>query len=192
MKAAHRRQFHRELILSRLQPPGAFPVVLVLDHMKPTFNIGKIIRTANAFGVREVHLVGIPIFHPKPCAGTLKHTRTRSYDTFAECHADLSKEGYRFLALEPGGDALLGAVSLPMKTAFIVGHEDRGLSFNPDEFSHVRRMRIAQFGAVQSLNASIAASVACFEYLRQRDFSPTVPLEGVPVVPSFAAVGLPN
>lgn len=192
MKAAHRRQFHKELILSRLQPPGPFPLVLVLDHMKPTFNIGKIIRTANAFGVREVHLVGIPLFHPKPCAGALKHTRTRSFDTFAQCHAELHQEGYRFLALEPTGESLLGELSLPVKTAFVVGHEDRGLSFSPQDFPNVRRMRIAQFGAVQSLNASVAASVACFEYLRQREFSPALPLDGLPIVPTLGAAGLPN
>ena len=171
MRSYHRQKFAKEIILSKHQPPGPFPLVLVLDHMKPTFNIGKIIRTANALGVREVHLVGIPVFSPKPCKGTLRRTRTQPFDTFADSYARLAEEDYALFALAPQGEETLGAVELPPRSAFIVGHEEYGLSFDPKAYARVRRLRIPQFGAVQSLNASIAAAIACFEYLRQRNFS---------------------
>jgi tRNA G18 (ribose-2'-O)-methylase SpoU len=169
-KAYYRRQFHKDIILSRLQPEGPFPIVLILDHMKPTFNIGKIVRTANALGVREIHLVGVPNFNPKPCKGTLRHTRTRTFESFAESARTLIGEGYKIFALDPAGEVTLGQCELPEKSAFIVGHEEFGLSFKASDFPEVRRIRIPQFGAVQSLNASIAAGATCFEYLRQRNF----------------------
>ena len=59
-------------------------LVLVLDHLKAGFNVGKIIRSANVFGIREVHLVGIPPFDPGPTKGALRHTRTRRFATFSE------------------------------------------------------------------------------------------------------------
>lgn len=140
--------------------------------MKPTFNIGKLIRTANALGVREVHLVDIPLFNPKPCKGTLKQTRTVSVTTFQESHDRLVKEGYTLFALDANAPQTLAHTSLPVKSAFVVGHEEYGLSFSQAEFPEVQRIRIPQFGQVQSLNASIAGAIICYEYLRQLEFRP--------------------
>lgn len=172
MRAHYRRQFFKDMILSKHQPPGPFPFVLVLDHMKPTFNIGKIIRTANAFGAREVHLVDIPMFNPKPCKGTLRQTRTRAFETFKASHDSLVEEGYTLFALDAAGTKTLAETYLPQKSAFVVGHEEFGLSFTAEEFPKVNRVRIPQFGQVQSLNASIAGAVICYEYLRQVGFRP--------------------
>lgn len=171
MRAAIKRQFFKEMILSRHQPAGRFPFVVVLDHLKPTFNVGKIIRTANAMGVREVHLVGIPLFHPGPSRGALKHTRTCQFETFRESYSRLVAEGYTLYALAPEGTAMLGAVSFPEKTALILGHEEYGLQFSLEEFPAVIPLSIAQFGQVQSLNVSIAMGMASFEYLRQRGYA---------------------
>jgi tRNA G18 (ribose-2'-O)-methylase SpoU len=174
-KNRYRRNYAKDIIYSRHQPPGVFPVVLVLDHLKPTFNIGKIIRTANAFGVREIHLVGIPVFNPGPSKGTLRQTLTRSFETFIESHAWLRAEGYSIYALHPRGDGQLGQESLAERSAFVFGHEEHGLSFDPLHYPDIRTLRIAQFGQVESLNVSIAAGLASFEYLRQRGFAPPAP-----------------
>ena len=171
MKSYFRRQFEKEIILSRHHPPGPFPFVVILDHLKATFNLGKIIRTANSLGAREVHLVGTPKFNPKPCKGTLKQTRTRSFDHFKASFEALTAEGYEVFALDPEGESVLGQCELPARAAFVVGHEEYGLSFNPADFPGIRRLRIPRFGQVQSLNASIAAGITCFEYLRQQGFS---------------------
>ncbi len=168
----YRHQFAKQIILSKHQPPGPFPLVMILDQMKATFNVGKIIRTANALGIREVHLVGMPIFDLRTCRGALQHTRSRSFETFNESYEVLAAEGYEFFGLAPQGEETLGAKPFPEKSAVIVGHEEFGLSFDPAAYPKIKKLRIPQFGQVQSLNASIAASMACFEYVRQRDFTP--------------------
>ena len=38
--------------------PGLYDFVIVLDHLKPGFNIGKIYRSAESFGAKDVHLFG--------------------------------------------------------------------------------------------------------------------------------------
>jgi tRNA G18 (ribose-2'-O)-methylase SpoU len=164
----YRRKYEKELIRSRLHAPGRYAYVIVLDHLKPGFNVGKILRSANAFGAREVHLVGIPMFDPSPARGALKHTRTRSFATIAESFAALEAEGYTLYALHSAGAATLGTERFPDKTAFIAGHEEFGLSFDPQVFPQVRLLRIPQHGLVESLNVSIATSLAAFEYTRQR------------------------
>lgn len=173
MRESERHEFYKQMILSRHRPPGPFPLVLILDNMKPNHNVGKIIRSANAMGIREVHLVGIPIFDIRTCRGALKHTLTRTFESFDDSYEALAAEGYSFFGLAPQGEESLGTKNFPEKTAFIVGHEEFGLSFELKDFPLVKGLRIPQFGQVQSLNASIAASISCFEYLRQRGFSPS-------------------
>src|SRR3954468_11946281 len=112
------RKYEHDIILSRHQPEGPFPIVLVLDRLKAGFNVGKIIRSANALGAREVHLVGIPPFDPGPTKGALRHTRTVSFASFAESHAALRAQGYEFFALDLLGQGRLGSFEFPEKTAF--------------------------------------------------------------------------
>ena len=59
-------------------------------------------------------------------------------------------------------------MELPHKSAFIFGHEEFGCSFEPDDYPQMQTLTIPQFGSVQSLNVSIAASVVMYEYARQR------------------------
>ena len=118
---------------------------------------------------REVHLIGIPTFDPKPCKGTLKQTRTKSFETFAQSYQALAAEGYTFFSLDTNGTTHLGTKTFPKKSAFVIGHEEFGLSFQATEFPLLTGIKIPQFGIVQSLNASIAAGIVCFEYLRQHE-----------------------
>jgi tRNA G18 (ribose-2'-O)-methylase SpoU len=169
-KTWYKKKYEQEIILSRHQAPGAFPLVLILDGLKSGFNVPKIIRTANALGVREIHMIGIGMFDPSPAKGTLKQTRTRPFETFEQSRASLVAEGYTLFALDPRGEEALGLSPLPEKSALVLGHEEYGLSFDPSRYPDVKLLSIKQFGRVESMNVSIAAGMACFEYLRQRGF----------------------
>lgn len=122
-------------ILSRHHEPGPFPYVLVLDRLKASYNVAKVLRTANVLGAREVHLVGIGMFDPSPAKGGLRHTRTRSFERIEDSLAVLRSEGYAMYALHVSGEAVLGHVELPERCAFIMGHEEWGLSFNPESIT---------------------------------------------------------
>ena len=183
-----KKTFEHERVLSRHQGEGAFPVVLVLDHLKAGFNIGKIIRSAHAFGVREIHFVGISEFSPAPAKGTFRKTRTRFFDQVSESIELLLSEGYTLYKLEPDAPAVLGVEPLPSRSAFIMGHEEFGLSEEVRQYPQVRPLRIRQFGEVESLNVSVAASLALFEYLRQREFTPPQDWSPAPSLMSSLAV----
>ncbi|WP_232362451.1 TrmH family RNA methyltransferase [Desulfogranum mediterraneum] len=147
--------------------PGPHECVVILDGLKPDFNIGKIIRSADAFGIREVHLTGVDFFDPEPAKGSMRWVVVRQHQDFAGCYRALEDQGFTFLCLEPGGEQLLGSGELPLKTAFVVGHEEFGLSFQVDDYPAFQRLTIPQWGKVQSLNVSVAASLAMYEYVRQ-------------------------
>ncbi|HFQ90627.1 MAG TPA: hypothetical protein ENK27_11190, partial [Desulfobulbus sp.] len=56
MESRHARAVRRNMVSAR---PGIHSCILVLDGLKPDFNIGKIFRSADAFGAREIHLVNV-------------------------------------------------------------------------------------------------------------------------------------
>ncbi len=142
-------------------------MIIVLDHLKSGFNVPKIFRSAEAFGAREVHLVGIPPFDPAPAKGSFRKVPARFYDDFTNCHRTLVERGYELFLLAPGAAEPLSETPLPPQSAFVFGHEEFGPSFDRRAFPDLRTLSIPQFGSVQSLNVSVAASVVMYEYARQ-------------------------
>ncbi|CAK8714454.1 tRNA (Guanosine-2'-O-)-methyltransferase [Candidatus Electrothrix laxa] len=147
--------------------PGLHEYILVLDGLKPDFNIGKIFRTADAFGAREIHLVGVSAFNPDSAKGSVRWVQFYHHDDFSACYQTLTDKGYTFTVLEPGCSKLLGNCSLAKKSAFVMGHEEFGISFERSEYPDIEAISIPQWGHVQSLNVSIAASIIMYEYVRQ-------------------------
>lgn len=166
-REAVKRSFRRQRNKNRLASPGMHDCVLVLDQLKPTFNVGKIFRSAESFGCREIHLVGIDFFDPAPAMGAFKWVPAHFHKRFMSCYAALVKQGYTPFILEPGQGNAIMDTELPPKSAFVFGHEEFGISFEPDLFPEVRRLTIPQFGKSQSLNVSVAASIVLYEYTRQ-------------------------
>lgn len=159
--------YEKERRKNLLAAAGEHDFVLVLDGLKPSFNIGKIFRSGDAFGVREVHLININYFEVKAAKGSFRHVPAVYHENFATCHAMLSSQGYDFFALMPDAAASLQQTVFPVKAAFILGNEETGISFDPKDFAGVHNLKIQQFGQVESLNVSIAASIVMYEYARQ-------------------------
>jgi tRNA G18 (ribose-2'-O)-methylase SpoU len=156
-------QRRRNRLLAR---PGVHAFVLVLDHLKAGFNVAKIFRSAQAFGAREVHLIGIGAFDPSPAKGAFKAVPARFHDDFLSCRDQLVEQGYALFALDPHGGTPLFSAPLPEDSAFLFGHEEMGLSFDARSLG-VRRLAIPRFGPMESLNVSVAASIVMYEYVRQ-------------------------
>ena len=166
-REALRRRFRRHRNKNSLASPGIHDCILVLDQLKPSFNVGKIFRSAESFGCREIHLINIEFFDPSPAMGAFKWVPARFHKRFMTCYATLVEQGYTPFILEPGRGEPIMDMDLPRKSAFVFGHEEFGISFEPDLFPEVRRLTIPQFGKSQSLNVSVAASIVLYEYARQ-------------------------
>ena len=160
-------RYWRQRRVNFIAKPGACELVVVLDHLKPNFNVAKIFRSAQAFGARELHLIDIGPFDPAPTKGALKHVPARFLDDISESMALLLGEGYQLFALVPDLGAPLHQCRLPRRSAFIVGHEEFGLSFDPRAHPDIMPVHIPLPGPTQSLNVSVAASLAMYEYTRQ-------------------------
>lgn len=79
----------------------------------------------------------------------------------------LVEQGFRFFALDLAAKMELKNIKLPEKTALILGHEEFGVSKELLEHEWVHSLKISGDGKTQSLNVSVAAAIASYEYLRQ-------------------------
>lgn len=171
-----RRESYRHMVLryqkerqrNVLATPGAHPFVIVLDGLKAGYNVGKIFRSAQAFGARAVHLVGIGPFDPAPAKGALRKVPAFFHDEIGTCFARLQEEDYTIFLLDPAGEEMLSQAVLPERSAFVFGHEEFGLRFDRAAFPGLRSLAIPRWGEVQSLNVSVAAAIVMYEYVRGR------------------------
>lgn len=160
-------RYQKEKWRNQKAAPGVHDFILVLDHLKAGFNIPKIFRSAEVFGAREVHLVGIAPFDPAPAKGAFRKVPAHYHDSFRSCYESLRQQGYSLFRLEANCDNMLSQTKLPVKSAFILGNEGLGMSFNPLDYPDIQCLSIPQFGCMESLNVSIAASIVMYEYVRQ-------------------------
>lgn len=160
-------RYQKERQKNILAQPGKHSFVLILDQLKPGFNVPKIFRSAEAFGAAAIHLINIGPFDPSPAKGSFRKVPAVFHETFDACYQSLEAEGYQFFMLSPDAEKGLCQAVFPEKSAFILGHEEFGCSFDIKDYDRFEALNIPQFGSVQSLNVSIASSVVMYEYVRQ-------------------------
>jgi tRNA G18 (ribose-2'-O)-methylase SpoU len=159
-----RVRYERERRRNLLAQPGPGELILVLDHLKPGFNVAKIFRSAQAFGVRELHLIDIGPFDPAPAKGAMRAVPARFFGSLDQSMERLAAADYRVFRMVADGGPALQRFRLPRRCALVFGHEEFGLSAAA---ASLPALTIAQWGRIQSLNVSIAASIAMYEYVRQ-------------------------
>jgi tRNA G18 (ribose-2'-O)-methylase SpoU len=165
------KTFERQRLLNKMMAkPGPYPFVMILDHLKVDFNIGKIIRSADAFGAMGIDVVGTTFFDPLPAKGTMKRVPFTIVNTFVESYQKWLDQGYTFYAFDSEAEQAIHEITFPEKSAFIVGNEGSGFSFKKEHYPKIKYIRIPQLGKVESLNVSVAASIVMYEFARSRNF----------------------
>ncbi|MFZ4713283.1 MAG: TrmH family RNA methyltransferase [Bacteriovoracaceae bacterium] len=167
-KKYQEKLFLQEMYLNKTEAKlGPHQMIMVLDHLKDDFNIGKIFRSAEILGAEQIFIVGTKFFDCIPAKGTVRKLKCEFFPDFASCYQRLVELDYNLLGLDVKGEKFLGKLELPKKTAFIMGHEEFGLSFKVEDYTKIELMKIKQFGKTQSLNVAVAASLVMQEYNRQ-------------------------
>ena len=147
-------------------------LALLLERLSSPFNVGSIVRTAAAFGVDRLFIVGNgdELTNPKAQKVALGSERFLSWDYYADTAEALRAaraDRYSCLALElTTGAAPLHEADLNRDVCLMVGHEDRGVS--PAGITGCEQaVFIPQLGKVGSLNVANAVAIGCAEARRQ-------------------------
>lgn len=145
----------------------AHPFHVAVENWQHDFNIGAVVRNANAFGAAGVHIVGRRRWNRRGAMRTEAYLDVHTHpsiEAFAEwCDAtDLPVVGIDNL---PGAVDLRTA-PLPARAALLFGQEGPGLSEGA-RGAVVRIVSIPQFGSTRSINAGAASAVAMYEWIRR-------------------------
>lgn len=159
----------QSLINKNFAVEGKHDLILVLDNLKPNFNIGKLFRTAEFFSIKSIFLCGIDYFNPSPSKGTFPRVKADFFKDFESCYNQLKKMDYNIYAFESQGASPMHSIQFPKKSAFILGHEEFGISFDLNNFPDIKSIKINSFGESESLNVAIAGSISIYEYVRQQN-----------------------
>jgi len=140
---------------------------VAIENWQHDFNIGTIVRTANAFLAAEVHIVGRRRWNRRGAMVTDRYQHIRHHATAAELAAYLHSIEVTLLGIDNlPGSAHLETMALPRRVCFLFGQEGPGLSEAAREECD-GTFSIAQFGSTRSINASAAAAIAMHSWIRE-------------------------
>ena len=141
---------------------------VAIENWQHDFNIGTIVRTANAFLAAEVHIVGNRSWNRRGAMVTDRYQHVRHHATPADLAAYLHEldPPVRLLGIDnlPGSEHL-ETTTLPRHVCLLFGQEGPGLSAAAREACD-GTLSIAQFGSTRSINASAAGAIAMHTWIR--------------------------
>jgi len=158
-------------LLDRVRSAQGKAIVLVLDSIEDPQNLGSLIRTAEACGVKGVILpkdraAGITPAVVKASAGAVAHLPIVRVTNLASTLEELKKEGFWIVGADSRAEKSLYELKFDMNVGVIIGGEGKGvrpLLLKKCDYT----VSIPMKGKVSSLNAGIAGAVILFEVLRQ-------------------------
>ena len=159
-------------LLERVRSAPGKAIVLVLDSIEDPQNLGSLIRTAEACGVRGIILpkdraAGITPVVVKASAGAVAHLPVVRVTNLANTLEDLKKKGFWIVGADSRAEKGLYELKFDMNVGLVIGSEGKGvrpLLLKKCDYTVSIPMR----GKVSSLNAAIAGAVILFEILRQQ------------------------
>ena len=166
--------------LSDLLPKNPEPaLVILLDHLQDPNNLGSIARSAEAFGATAIVVPRRRSALPtgavlKSSAGAAARLPILAAPNLLLALDRLEPDGFWSVGLDHNAGEKLDGAPLPPRLALIVGSEGKGMS-KPVETRCDERRRIPMLGKSGSLNASVAAAIAMYEWKRMIDKAGSAP-----------------
>ena len=159
-------------LIARAQASGAPALIAVLDGIEDPHNFGAIVRTVDAAGGHGIVIparraASITPGAVRASAGALAHVPVARVVNLPRSLDVLKKAGVWAVGLDQDGETPYTEVDFRLPTAIVVGGENRGISRLVRERCDVLAA-IPLEGELASLNASVAASIALYEAVRQR------------------------
>ena len=158
-------------ILEIAKDKGEDPFIVLLDNIEDPHNLGAIIRSAHQAGAHGVIIpknraVGLTATVARTSAGALNYIPVAKVTNLSKTIEDLKKEGLWFVCADMDGETMYN-LNLKGPIGVVVGSEGEGVSRLVKEKCDFVAS-IPMKGQIDSLNASVAAGILCYEIVRQR------------------------
>ena len=160
-----------EQMLQLAKDRGEPPLLIICDGLEDPHNLGAVIRAAECAGAHGVIIpkrrsVGLTYAVGKASAGAVEYLPVARAQNLAALIDSLKDQGLWIFAADMDGSPWCQA-DLKGPCAIVIGSEGRGISRLVKEKSDFV-LSLPIRGQVNSLNASVAAGILCYEAARQR------------------------
>jgi tRNA G18 (ribose-2'-O)-methylase SpoU len=151
---SHRNEFH-----------------IAIENLEHDFNIGSIVRTANALLAKEIHIIGKKRWNRRGAMVTDRYQHIHHHEDFESFDSWRKTEGLALVGIDNiEGSVPIETYSIPKKAILLFGQEGPGLSAEARLGVDVC-LAITQFGSTRSMNAGAAAAIAMHMWVMQHVFS---------------------
>ncbi|MGO1317645.1 MAG: TrmH family RNA methyltransferase [Cellulomonadaceae bacterium] len=140
---------------------------VAIENWEHDFNIGSVVRTANAFAAAAVHVVGRRRWNRRGAMVTDRYQHLHHHGDVETLVAWAAERDLPVIGIDnvPGSVAIEGR-TLPEACVLLFGQEGPGLS-GPARAACQEILHITQFGSTRSINAGAAAAVAMHAWVQQ-------------------------
>ncbi|MFY9227818.1 MAG: TrmH family RNA methyltransferase [Candidatus Microsaccharimonas sp.] len=151
------------------------PLQIAVENVGRDFNMGTIIRSANAFNVRTVHIIGSRQWNKRGAMVTdiymniEYHTDVDAFDTAMR----MAKKEIIAVDIVEGAKGI-ASVELNPDCVLVFGAEGPGLSTELLSVAD-QVVMIEQLGSTRSVNVGVAAGIAMYEWVRRFTLDSSVP-----------------
>lgn len=170
-KKSSRKYFSLEEIINASKEKK-YPLLIILDSIQDTHNLGAILRTAECAGVDGVIVTkhnSAPINETvvKTSAGATEHLKICLVDNLMNAIKELKQNNFWIFGSYLADAKDYNTVDYKLPAAIILGNEEKGIrKLVADNCDFL--IKIPMMGKIQSLNVSVSAGILLFETLRQR------------------------
>ena len=149
------------------------PFHVAVENWSRDPNIGSVVRSANAFLARAVHIVGKRRWNRRGAMKTEAYQHVHHHDDVEAFAAWARAEGLPVVAIDnlPGA-VPIGHADVPERCVLLFGEEGPGLSPAARALASTV-LFVPQYGSTRSINAGVAAGIAMYEWCRRH--ASTVP-----------------
>ncbi|MCL5055206.1 MAG: 23S rRNA (guanosine(2251)-2'-O)-methyltransferase RlmB [Firmicutes bacterium] len=142
-------------------------ILLALDHIEDPQNLGAVLRTCDAVGVKGVILpkrrsTGLTGGAAKASAGAIRYVPVARVSNLHQALLTLRKNGFLILGADQSAEKSYREISYPDQVVLVMGNEHKGLSFLIKNNCDLL-VKIPMTGHLDSLNVSAAASLILYE-----------------------------
>ena len=143
------------------------PFHVAVENWEHDFNIGTVVRNANAFLAAEVHIIGRRRWNRRGAMVTDRYQHVRHHPEVGAFVEWAGAAGVAVIGIDNiEGSVPIEATALPERCVLVFGQEGPGLSA---EMQGAAQMlcAITQYGSTRSINAGVASGIAMYEWLAQ-------------------------
>ena len=141
---------------------------VAIENLSHDFNIGTIVRNANAFNVAKVHILGKRKYNRRGAMVTDKYLHMTHFEDVKEFVEDAHARGMKVIAIDnnrPESRPLQGAKTEP-NSILVFGSESDGISQELLDLAD-SCFYIEQLGSTRSINVGCASAIAMYEFTRR-------------------------